>query len=105
LFRDPAQRSRVFASLLAGRALPAELGGPAGPTPEARVLAKTGSAAAGERERIARVAVAIWSGEGSLPLGDVLSLPEPLQEAYGSLLMAIGLGHAAIDRWLAERDG
>jgi hypothetical protein len=98
MFRDGAQRSRVFAHLREGGMLPEPVFGaqwPREPVAPATELDP-------QQERLARVALAIWSGSGALPLADVVSLDEPMRRTFGSLLMAIGLGHAAVDRWLEE---
>jgi hypothetical protein len=98
MFRDPDQRRRVFAHLLEAHVLPEEsfdADGPAGELAPAVALDPG-------LQRLHRVALAIWSGSGALPLADVIALEEPQRGAFGSLLMAIGLGHTAVDRWLEE---
>jgi hypothetical protein len=105
MFRDPAQRSAVFACLLEHRWLPAELFTASGPTARALAgAAPRGTALPSAEQRILGVALAIWNGAGTLPLPELLALEAPCQAALGSLLMAIGLGHSAVDRWIEERD-
>jgi hypothetical protein len=98
MFRDAAQRIRVFARLLEADMLPEGTFTAEGPCARANLSAALDP----HQQRLQRVALAIWSGSGSLPLGDVIALEEPFREAFGSLLMAIGLGQTAIDRWLEE---
>jgi hypothetical protein len=99
-FRDDEQSARACRTLLATANLE-RLWSVRGPTDEAHSLFASGGADLDTGARATfLVAWAFWSGEGALPLADVLAATNV--EAICSLCVAVSSGPQAVDTWLTR---
>ncbi len=106
MFRDDRQKANCNRALLAPLDL-AALWTAAGPTERACELLTAGGGKLSRGQALmVRVTFDVWNGEAGATLGELLRVLDCNRlRDVGTLLAAVAEGCAAVDAWLAARDG